>query len=264
MGLIMGNSDGNRGSQAIRRVLGILNCWTEDQPTLSLTEIANQTGLTLPTAHRMIKALQDENFVVSDSISGHYSLGPAITELARVVLGRGSQGELPVLALPHLERMRAISGETVGLHIPTGDSRICVSELVSWEKIRTASGIGRSFPLPAGAAGKALVAWSSERLAMVNPNPSKKLKVELAKVLEDGYAISEGETIIGARGLAIPVFGPGGAVIAAINITGPAHRWTEERMREVLPELLQEVAAISAQLGHIDSVAVARLADPTA
>ena len=254
----MDTGDGNRGSQAVHRVLRILNCWTENQPTLSLTEVAKQTGLTLPTTHRMIKALQDQGFLVPDSVSGHYSLGPAITELARVVLGRGSQDELPVVALPHLEKMRAISSETVGLHLPTADSRICVAELVSREPIRTATGVGRSFPLPAGAAGKALVAWSPERLAMVDANPSKKLRAELAQAVKVGYAISEGETIPGARGLAIPVFATGGVVVAAINITGPAHRWTDERMQEVLPEFLREVAGISAQLGHADSGVAAR------
>lgn len=44
-----------RGSQAVHRVLRILLCWTDDDSTLSLTEIAQRTGLTLPTAHRMVK-----------------------------------------------------------------------------------------------------------------------------------------------------------------------------------------------------------------
>lgn len=248
------NDGSSRGSQAVHRVLRILNCWNENQPTLSLTDVAKQTGLTLPTAHRMIKALQDQDFLVPDSVSGHYSLGPAITELARVVLGRGSQDELPVVAMPHLERMRAISGETVGLHLPMADSRICVAELVSREPIRTATGVGRTFQLPAGAAGKVLVAWSDERLAMTPDLPAKEAKLlrkELEQVVARGYALSEGETIPGARGLAFPVFATGGVVVAAINVTGPAHRWTDDRIRQVLPDFLQEVAGISKQLGHV-------------
>ena len=243
----------NRGSQAVHRVLRILLCWNEYQPTLTLTEVAKQNGLTLPTAHRMIKALQDEDFLVQDSTSGKYSLGPAVTELARVVLQRGEQDELPIVSLPHLERMRAISGETVGLHLPMADSRTCVAELVSREAIRTATGVGRSYPLPRGAAGKILVAWSAERLAMAqkrSDDDSKELTKELARVVRQGYAVSQGETIPGARAIALPVFASGGIVVAAINVTGPAHRWTKDRMLAVLPELSEEVAQIATQLGY--------------
>ena len=62
-----------RGSQAVYRVLRILLCWKEQDSTLSLTEIAQRTGITLPTAHRMIKALQREGFLVHDKISGNYA-----------------------------------------------------------------------------------------------------------------------------------------------------------------------------------------------
>lgn len=245
--------DSNRGSQAVHRVLRILLCWNEHQPTLTLTEVAKRTGLTLPTTHRMIKALQDEDFLVQDSASGKYSLGPAVTELARVVLQRGEQDELPIVSLPHLERMRAISGETVGLHLPMADSRTCVAELVSRAAIRTATGVGRSYPLPLGAAGKILVAWSAERLAMTPKRSAaedKELQRELARVVKHGYAFSEGETIPGARAVALPVFASGGIVVAAINVTGPAPRWTKDAMMAVLPQLVNESDQIAAQLGY--------------
>ena len=158
-----------RGSQAVHRVLRILLCWKEQDSTLSLTEIAQRTGLTLPTAHRMIKALQREGFLVHDKISGNYALGPTILDLARVLLQRSDQDELVVTVIPHLERMREITGETVGLHIPMGDLRMCLAELVSRRTIRTATGVGRTFPLPGGASGQVLTAWSEERMEMVEP-----------------------------------------------------------------------------------------------
>ena len=97
-----------RGSQAVHRVLRILLCWKEQDSTLSLTEIAQRTNLTLPTAHRMIKALQRESFLVHDKISGNYALGPTILDLARVLLQRSDQDELVVTVIPHLERIREI------------------------------------------------------------------------------------------------------------------------------------------------------------
>jgi DNA-binding IclR family transcriptional regulator len=250
------NEGSQRGSQAVHRVLRILLCWAEDDATLSLTEVAQRIGLTLPTAHRMIKTLQSEGFLVQDRISGRYALGPAIMDLARVMLQRSDQEELVLTVVPHLERMRAITGETVGLHLPMGDIRMCVAELVSRQPIRAATGVGRTFKLPEGAAGKILVAWSPERFEIVETEnrASRQQRDAFAKELErvrrQGYAISEGETIPGAAALAFPVFGPDGDVRAAINIPGPANRWTHRRMTADLPKLSDEANQVSEQLGH--------------
>jgi len=76
--------------------------------------------------------------------------------------------------------------------------------MVSREPIRTATGVGRTFQLPSGAAGKILVAWSAERLAMTakrSPQNGKKLASEPSLVVDRGHALSDGETITGARGL---------------------------------------------------------------
>jgi IclR family transcriptional regulator, KDG regulon repressor len=249
------NGSSERGSQAVHRVLRVLLCWTEDEPTLSLTDVAERTGLTLPTAHRMIKALQREGFLVNDPVSGRNSLGPTITDLARVVLQRADQDELVVVAMPHLERMRQETRETVGLHLPMGDSRICVAELVSREPIRSATGVGRMYKLPRGAAGKALVAWSSERQEMirrdgaVSRGEEAAFERELARIRERGWATSEGETIPGASAIAVPIYGPNGDVRAAINVTGPSNRWTRDAMMAKVDAIVAEVRLISDQLG---------------
>jgi DNA-binding IclR family transcriptional regulator len=246
-----------RGSQAVNRVLGVLLCWTESEPTLTLTEVAQRTGLTLSTAHRMVKALQRSKFLVHDQATGRYSLGPTIMSLARVVLQRGDQDELVVAAMPHLERMRAGTGETVGLHVAMGQSRICLAELVSREPIRAATGVGRVFDLPAGAPGWVLVAWSAERLQMALDRSSElgtrlnkpKVMRTVEVVRKAGYAITVGETITGASAIAFPLFGPHGEVNACINVTGPSTRWTRQRMMDALPFLVDEVHQIDEQLG---------------
>ena len=245
-----------RGSQAVHRVVRILLCWNDDDSTLSLTEIAQRTGLTLPTAHRMIKALQRERFLVHDVVSGYYALGPTIMQLSRVLLQRSDQDELAITAMPHMHRMRAITGETVGLHIPMGDLRLCVAEMVSRQPIRTATGVGRTFPLPDGASGQILVAWSDEHLEIAearlraSDGRLKNLERVVKQVRHNQYATSEGETIPGASALAFPVFGPNRDVVAAINITGPATRWTRGERLTHLEALRQEVAHVSEQLGY--------------
>jgi DNA-binding IclR family transcriptional regulator len=137
-----------------------------------------------------------------------------------------------------------------------GDLRLCVAELVSRQPIRTATGVGRTFTLPDGASGQILVAWSDERLEMVEKRLENEdghrsdLDVVLKQVRENGYAMSEGETIPGASALAFPLFGPNKDVRAAINVTGPAGRWTKSERLSHLPALIEEVAHVSEQLGY--------------
>jgi IclR family transcriptional regulator, acetate operon repressor len=236
-------------------VLQVLSCWAQDGPELSLTRVAERTGLTLTTTQRMIKALQRENFLVSDGTPGKLRLGPAIMDLARVVLQRADQDELVLVALPHLKNVRRQTGETVGLHVPMGENRLCAAELVSRQPVHTATGIGKLVRLPNGAAGKILVAWSPERLEIALPEGTATqngapLDDDLAEVRRRGYAASYGETTSGASAVAVPIRGPNADVRAAINVTGPRERWTAEAIRAALPDIMAAADRISEQLGH--------------
>ncbi|MPZ62040.1 MAG: helix-turn-helix domain-containing protein [Propionibacteriales bacterium] len=260
-----------RGAQAIHRALTILEVFSTVNPSVTLTEISEFAGLTVPTAHRMVRALQSRGYVMHDPITGHYSLGPSVMKLAQVVLLRGEQDKLLTLSMPHLEALRDLTDETVSLHVAVGSSRVCIAEVVSHQVVRMAMGVGRVFPLYAGAAGKALLSGMSDEsldeilggeTKLVLPASSvvlalSRLKRELLSVREDHYATSEGEAVAGAAGIAAPVFSPRG-MEAAINIGGPAVRWTRAAMNAVVPQLLETAATISEQLGASHPAAIAR------
>jgi DNA-binding IclR family transcriptional regulator len=78
----------------------------------------------------------------------------------------------------------------------------------------------------------------------------RELHDRLSQVRENMYAISVGETIPGASALAFPLFGPNKDVRAAVNITGPDHRWTREAMMSHIPRLMEEINYVSEQLGY--------------
>ena len=209
-------------------MLRILLCWKEQDSTLSLTEIAQRTSLTLPTAHRMIKALQREGFLVHDKISGNYALGPTILDLARVLLQRSDQDELVVTVDP---ASRAHAGDHRRDRRPP-HSRWETSGC-AWQ---SSSAAGRSGPprgsdersrcrgVPRGRSSprgpRSAWRWSSASSSFAE-STTNELHDRLAQVRENRYAISEGETIPGASALAFPLFGPNKDVRAAVNITGP-------------------------------------------
>mgnify|MGYP001618146856 FL=1 len=249
------------GTQTVGRALEILACFTAtDRPSLSVTEISARVRLTVPTVHRLVKALQAREMVVSDPVSRRYSLGPGVMRLARVIMQRD---DLQAIALPHLLALRERTRETVGLHWLVGHERVCVVELVSPHPIRMASGVGQVYPLYAGAAGKALLAWlpreevdrfleKAELRALTPDTPTTRraVKSELAQIRQRGFATSSGETVSGAAALAAPILDSSGRPVAAINITGPKDRWTPARMADTVQALLDATSRIMRYLGH--------------
>lgn len=255
---------GERGSQAIHRALSVLECFTVDSPTVSLTQITHQVGLTMPTAHRIVKALQTAGFVTRDALTNRYSLGPSVMSLARVMMQRGGNEELVAAAMPYLERLRTRTGETVGLHSAISEGRYCVAELVSRHPIKLSTGVGHTYDLYVAATGKAILAFSdqatSERVFANlakddGTGPFKKphaaqLKRELVLIRQRGYATTMGEVVATANSIAAPILSDRGYAVAAINITGPGDRWTPQLMEQYAPDLLEITREVSARLGH--------------
>jgi DNA-binding IclR family transcriptional regulator len=252
------------GAQTLLRALDILECFTQDGTSLSLVEIGRRVQLTAPTTHRLVKALVSRGFLIGDA-SRHYTLGPAVMQLASVVMHRTEN--LAAVASPAIERLRDLIGETVSLHCLLGDDRICVAEYVSPERIRMESGIGGVYPLYAGAAGKAMLAWLPEvldrvatRLEPHGPatitDPAELAK-ELARVRRRGYAQSEGEVVVGATSMAVPLFGSNGSVIGAINVAGPSTRWNRSKIARFRDDVVREADQLMRELASSGPPALA-------
>ncbi|MES1246621.1 MAG: IclR family transcriptional regulator [Actinomycetota bacterium] len=235
------------GAQTLLRGLDILECFVTEGSALTLAEISRSVGLTTPTTHRLLKALALRGMVVDDG-NRRYSLGPAVMRLALAVMNRAN--DLIAVGGPTLERLRALTNETVSLHTILGDERVCIAELVSPEPIRMESGVGHVHPLFAGAAGKVLIAWDDAHVARLPAKlprigPStiatrSELEADLAQVRKRGYATSVNEVVAGASSIAVPVFDSGGSVAAAINIAGPSERWSAARIAKLAPAVLEE------------------------
>jgi DNA-binding IclR family transcriptional regulator len=238
-----------RGVQTAIRAISILEAFSMTRPTLTLSEISETVGLGIPTTHRLLKALQSRNLVVMDPHSRTYSLGHGVMELARVIMQRD---DLASHAYAGLQRLRSETSETASLMILVGDQRIAVSELVSPHPIRMASGVGNSYTLVRGAAGKAILAFMSQRdidrLVASSTEPDA-LVAELDKIRRNGYATSVGEVVAGAASLAAPIIDSTGHVTASLNITGPADRFTDVKVSATVPLILEVSAGITRQIG---------------
>ncbi len=243
-----------RGAQTVQRALDILSVFDVEQPSLSTAEISQAVSLTLPTTHRLLKALQSKEMVVWDRHSRRYSLGPQIIRLAGIILQRD---DLISLVEPWLQKLRAASGETASLHWRIGEKRMCVREFVSPQPIRMVSGVGKLYPLVRGAAGKAILAWLSPETVDGIFRAEGLVGRKRAALLEDldavrrrGYATSTGETTHGASAIAAPIMAGGDDAVASLNVTGPELRFTPRKAAAVQGLLLEACGEVMKQLGR--------------
>jgi DNA-binding IclR family transcriptional regulator len=120
--------------------------------------IASATDLPRATAHRLIRALEDQGFLAHYGGYG-YRLGPGLLRLA----DRAAR-ELPLrdIAHPVLEHLARVTGESAQLYVRSGDERVCVDAVESANELRTIVSVGASLPLHAGSAAKVFLAHAAD------------------------------------------------------------------------------------------------------
>jgi IclR family acetate operon transcriptional repressor len=225
----------------------------------SLGRVAHQTGLTKPTAHRLLASLTHRHMVIQDRATGEYLLGPGAFGIADAVM-RGVAG-LGVLLDPILRRLSAATGETVALYVRAGLKRMCVGQVASSQPISYAAQVGGTRPLHAGSMGKLLLAMSdrSERDDLLQELPlaaetaatitdRAALTDELDRIARQGWATSRGERLLGAASISAPIYGGDGRILAALSIIGPDRRLSDAAMARFRPLLVQAAAEITEQL----------------
>jgi len=193
---------------------------------------------------------------------GLYRLGPKSFRLAADIL---AIRRFPNLVRPILQDLAARSGETVFLvvldHLA---QRVSYADVIdSANPVRYTVPTGTTRPLYASAGGLMLLAFQepawidaylgSTPLEPLTPRTTTdpdRLRERLAAIRRDGFAISLGETVPGAAGLAAPIFNADGSVTVGILIGTPSDRFEEElpELKRLLREATTRVAGIAQAL----------------
>lgn len=244
------NLNGNDAlGQSAGRALDIIDCFTPETPELSVSDVAQILNVTPSTASRLLATLESRSYVMRDARRGRYRLGLAAAALAGVAIG---QMELRNLAWPHVRELANDTGCTANLGVKYRDKVLYIITIfgTNSKEMRGKDVPGRQLPLYCTAMGKVLLAGLPEetleqeisrtRFIAYTPNTitePQKLREEVAAVRQAGYAFDREEDMLGSNCLAAPVRAEN-AVVAALSITGPSHKYSLKQLETLVEPLL--------------------------
>jgi IclR family acetate operon transcriptional repressor len=239
--------------QSIERAFTLLELMADAGGTLPLSQLANESGLPLPTIHRLLRTLVDLGYIRQES-SRQYVLGPRL-----IRLGDASSRMLSVWARPHLARLVDELGESANLAMLDGDEIVYVAQAQSRHSMRMFTEVGRRVEPHCTAVGKAIMATMPivevreilKRSGMPSHTDTTitdldEFTAQLAFSAEHGYAVDEGEQETGVRCVAVAI--PDTVSRLALSVSGPAGRVTDELVKRAVPLLTSVGKALSADL----------------
>ena len=255
--------------QVLDRALAVLEALSQEGPDLTLAQISATLKLHKSTAHRLMMVLERYKLIEKNSASGRYRLGLKLFELGTKAV---SQLDLRERAHPYLERVVLESGETVHLCILDDGEVVYVDKVEPARSVRMASSVGTRNPAYCTAVGKAMLAYlpAAQVEAIVRKQGLRpltkntitslaELKAELAKIRTRGYAIDDEEIEDGVRCVGCAVQGPSGEPFAALSISGPTFRVTQEKVAALAHPVIAAAKELSAQLGfHGENIRIAK------
>jgi DNA-binding IclR family transcriptional regulator len=251
-------SDGG-GVQSVDRAISILEILSRRREA-GVSEIAVELAVHKSTAFRLLGALETRGLVEQAEDRGKYRLSFGIVRLAGGVAARL---DLTQQSRRICRRLAEEIGETVNLAVVRSHYAVNLDQVRGPSAVTAHNWVGQLTPLHATSSGKVLLAHLDEthrdRLIEVaglegftpgTVTSAAVLRQQLREARERGYAVTVEEYEIGLNAIAAPIRSHDGEVIAAVSASGPAYRFSEERMHELAPVLIAGADDISHRMGY--------------
>lgn len=246
----------DEGVRSVDRAVAILDILARGGMRAG-AEIARELQVHRSTALRLLGTLERHGLVERDGSTARYRLGRRLPQLASVVTG---EFDLRYVARPVCEQLAVAAGETATLDVLVTDVIVPIEQATASTSVVSVNWLGKRTPVHCTASGKVIAAFAPaavrERLLSlpldrVTPHTvtgRAELEAQLQEVRRTGVAHTHEELEVGLDAVAAPVFGSAGEVVAALDVSGPAHRL---RDRHDLDRLTREGAAdLSRRLGY--------------
>jgi DNA-binding IclR family transcriptional regulator len=253
---VMSNNGAGALVQSVDRAVAVLELLAARGES-GITEIAAVLGVHKSTASRLVSVLEGRGLVEQLGQRGKYVIGFGVVRLAGAAIGRL---DLAGVGLPVCQGLADSIGETINIAVLDGTSAVNITQARGAAAISAQNWIGQRTPLHATSSGKVLLAHLeparrkeilNDGLPALTPNTLTDpvaLAEELDEVLATGYATTFEELEIGLHAVAVPIFGAGGRLLAAMSASGPAYRLPRRQTKAIAADLAAGAAELSGQL----------------
>mgnify|MGYP002725556023 CR=1 FL=1 len=241
--------------QSLTRSLVLLEILSEHDNGLSLTELAKLGELPTSTTHRLLTTMENRRFVRFNRASNLWSIG-----VQSFVVGNAfarSRNFVP-LAKIFMRHLMNQAGETVNLATQDQEEIVYLAQVECREMMRAFVRPGSRAPLHCSAVGKAMLAAMPDvdRNRIIqprNPEANSVYTPEFMNVLTEtrrrGYALDDEEQSLGMRCVASVIYDENGGPLAAVSVSGPTARITDERIPILGQLVTQTCKDITADFG---------------
>lgn len=250
-----------RPNQSSEKLLTVVEVMSRQNGPVKLQELARKLSMNVSTVLRFVTALQNKGYAAQEAETGRYYLTYKICGIANRII---SHVDLRNVAAPYLRSIAQIFGESANLSIEQNRMVVYIEVLNGPNQmLTTLQRIGNIAPLHCTGVGKLfLLNYSEQQIdRLIAQRGLQKFtdhtlitKESLCTVLNSvqklGYAFDNEECEIGARCVAAPIRDYSGKVVAALSVSGPCTRMTDELIYEKLPYLLDAASEVSLQLGY--------------
>jgi DNA-binding IclR family transcriptional regulator len=234
-------------SRSLAKGLQLLEILASAAEPMTLADLAISVGLGKASTLRLLRTLHGTGYLLRDQNGNYHSdrdrSFPKQNRLLRLL----RESARPVLA-----RLNAEFGETVALAFLFDDLIRVVDVIESTHDIRMSNYKGRILQAYASSLGKSITAFQTTentrkllhaygifRLTPATLTDFRAIQEHLAEVRERGYAWDREETVPGGACVGAPIRMPGGEVLAALSMSMPKGRFTEELQR-LLPARMKQ------------------------
>ena len=251
-----GDTGTANGVQSVDRALTILELLARVGEA-GVTEVAAQLDVHKSTAFRLVATLESHRLVEQTEERGKYRLGVGILRLAGATTARL---DLVQEARPLCRQLAADTGETVNIAVLSERSALYLDQVAGSSALQPHNWVGQHIPLHATSNGKVLLSGLDQpaldellgTLSAYTPTTittKGKLREELARVREQGYALAVDELEVGLTAAAAPIRNAHGDVVASMSVSGPTFRLSGDRVTEVVGRLVDSALEVSHRLG---------------
>ncbi|KIF77560.1 hypothetical protein QR77_34360 [Streptomyces sp. 150FB] len=236
------------------KVLALLGAFSHEEPALTLTELSQRTGLSLPTVHRRVGELVEWG-ALERGRDRRYRVGLRLWEVATLApRGHGIRD----VALPVLQDLYDVSKQQhIHLSVRNHTDVVILERLSAPNAPQAVGRTGGRFGTFATGAGLVLLAhapfdvreeYLSNPLARYTEETVTdpgRLRSILAAVRRDGHSNSDRMMAADVHCVGAPIYGPDDTVVAAVSI---CFRAGTQSFRAVAPSVRAAARKISGTL----------------